>query len=51
MASNRIEVTNESDDDMPYTGPEDGLARIIIGVIFISLVIYIKIERMNRDIK
>lgn len=45
-------VANESDTDMPYTGTEsNALARIIIGVIFIGLVMYIKLERMNRDIK
>lgn len=50
--SNGIQVVNESDDDMPYTGTDsDALARIIIGVIFIALVMYIKIERMNKDIK
>ena len=52
VANNAIQVVNELEDDMPYTGfGDDGLSRIIIGVIFISLVIYIKIERMNRDIK
>ncbi|MBR1540120.1 MAG: hypothetical protein IJ629_02955 [Clostridia bacterium] len=50
--NNAIRVVNESGDDMPYTGTDsNALARIIIGVIFISLVIYIKIERMNKDIK
>ena len=50
--SNGIQVVNESDDDMPYTGTDsDALARIIIGVICISLVMYIKIERMNKEIK
>lgn len=51
---NGIQVINEteSDSDIPYTGTDgDALIRIIIGVIFISLVIYIKIERMNKDIK
>lgn len=50
--SNRIEVVNEVDSDIPYTGSESGaLIRIIIGVIFIALVMYIKIERMNKDIR
>ena len=45
-------VTNESDYDMPYTGLEsDALARIIIGVVFIGLVIYIKIQRMDKEMK
>ena len=47
-----IQVVNESENDMPYTGTDsNALARIIIGVIFIALVMYIKIERMNKDIK
>ena len=51
-SSNEIEVVNEVDSDMPYTGTDgDALIRIIIGVIFIGLVMYIKIERMNKDIK
>lgn len=50
--NNTIEVVNESDSDMPYTGTDsNALAKIIVGVIFIGLVLYIKIERMNRDIK
>lgn len=50
--SNGIQVVNEVDSDMPYTGSDSGaLARIIIGVIFIALVMYIKIERMNKEIK
>jgi hypothetical protein len=39
------------DNDMPYTGSESGaLSRIIIGIVLISLVSYIKIERM-KDVK
>jgi len=35
-------------DDMPYTGSEgSALSKIIIGVIFIALATYIKIEKMN----
>ena len=45
-------VVNEAGNDMPYTGTDSGsLARIIIGVIFIALVIYLKIQRMDRDIR
>ena len=45
-------VANSADSDMPYTGTDSGaLARIIIGVIFIALVIYIKIQRMDREIR
>ena len=51
-SSNEIEVVNEVDSDMPYTGADDdALIRIIVGVIFIGLVMYIKIEKMNKDIK
>lgn len=51
-SSNEIEVVNEVESDMPYTGTDgDALIRIIIGVIFIGLVMYIKIEKMNKDIK
>lgn len=43
---------NRVDGDMPYTGTDSSaLARIIIGVIFIGLVMYIKIERLNKDIR
>ena len=51
---NEIQVINEteSNSDMPYTGSDsNALIRIIIGVICISLVMYIKIERMNKEIK
>lgn len=52
VSTNRIQVANESGSDIPYTGTDsNGLAKIIIGVIFISLVIYIKIERMDKEIK
>lgn len=52
QVQNQIQVVNESGEDMPYTGTDsNALARIIIGVIFIGLVIYIKIERMNKDIR
>ena len=50
--NNQIQVVNESQNDMPYTGSEgDALVRIIIGVICIALVIYIKIERMDKEIR
>ena len=50
--SNGIQVVNESKSDIPYTGTDsNALARIIIGFIVIGLVLYIKIERMNKDIK
>lgn len=45
-------IVNESKNDIPYTGTEnDAIARIIIGLIVICLVIYIKIEQINKDIK
>ena len=51
-ANNRVQVVNESGKDMPYTGTDsNALAKIIIGVICISLVIYLKIERIDKDIK
>ena len=42
--------TNTSnDDDIPYTGVSgDGFIKIILGVIFIALVIYIKIRKMDE---
>lgn len=44
--------TNTSDDDMPYTGSDSGaIAKIILGVVFISLVIYIKFKRIDEDVK
>lgn len=48
---NSIKVANES-GSVPYTGTEsNALARIIIGVIFIGLVLYIKIQRMDKEIR
>ena len=38
-----------NDDDIPYTGVSgDGFIKIILGVIFIALVIYIKIRKMDE---
>lgn len=52
VIQNQIRVANESGNDMPYTGTDsNALARIIIGVICISLVIYIKIQRLDKEIK
>lgn len=49
---NEIVVANEIETDIPYTGTDsNALAKIIIGVIFIALVLYIKIERMNKNIR
>ena len=49
---NQVKVVNESNADIPYTGTDsNALAKIIIGVIFIGLVIYIKIERMDKEIR
>ena len=51
--TNQTVVANtESNNDMPYTGTDSSaLARIIIGFVFIGLSMYIKIERMNKDIR
>jgi hypothetical protein len=39
---------NESEHDIPYTGSDSSsLSKIILGVIFIALATYIKIERMK----
>ncbi|MBR2289968.1 MAG: hypothetical protein IJ867_05085 [Clostridia bacterium] len=49
---NGIRVANEAESDIPYTGTDsNALARIIIGVIFIGLVLYIKIQRMDKEIR
>ena len=48
---NQIRVANESGKDMPYAGTEsEDLAKIIIGVILIGLVLYIKIQRMDKEV-
>ena len=48
---NGIKIANES-GTVPYTGTDsNGLAKIIIGVIFIGLVLYIKIQRMDKEIR
>lgn len=42
--------TNTSEKKLPYTGPEgNAMIEIILGVVLISLFIYIKIEKMNED--
>lgn len=44
--SNTNSVANR---DLPYTGPlEDAMIKIILGVVLVSLFIYIKIEKMNE---
>lgn len=52
VTTNKVQVVNKSNNDMPYTGTDsNSLAKIIIGIICLSLVIYLKIERMDKDIK
>lgn len=47
--SNYVNTTVE--DDMPYTGVDDTIVGMIFVVIAIAIVFYIKIEKLNKDIK
>ena len=40
-----------SEDDIPHTGVEDTILYIIIALIVVSIVFYIKFERVNKEIR
>ena len=46
-----VNTTNETDDDIPYTGVEDTIPFILVGIVALAIVFYIKIEKLNNDIK
>ena len=50
--TNTTNTQNQAGSGIPYTGSDSGaLAKIIIGVVFIGLVIYMKIQRIDKDIR
>lgn len=44
-------VTNNSVSEVPYTGVDDTIVPVIIAIIAVALVFYIKIEKINNDLK
>lgn len=46
-----VNQTNTTDDDIPYTGVEDSLPFLMIGIVLLAIVFYIKIERINKELK
>lgn len=46
-----VNQTNTTGDDIPYTGVEDTLPFIMIGIVILAIVFYIKIERINKELK
>ncbi len=46
-----VNKTNTTDDDIPYTGVEDSLPFLMIGIVLLAIVFYIKIERINKELK
>ena len=46
-----VNQTNTTDDDIPYTGVEDSLPFLMVGIIILAIVFYIKIERINKELK
>lgn len=44
-------TTNAIDDDIPYTGVEDHLVFLIVGIVLLAIIFYIKIERLNKEMK
>lgn len=46
-----VNSTNTVEEDIPYTGVEDGIAFLIICIVILAIVFYIKIERINKEIK
>jgi hypothetical protein len=43
--------TNESSSDIPYTGVEDTIFVLMIGIVAVAIVFYIKFERINKEMK
>ncbi len=42
---------NTSGDDIPYTGVEDTIMYLMIGIMVIAIISYVKFERVNKEIK
>lgn len=46
-----VNVVESSNSDIPYTGVEDTLVYIIVALIVVAGVLYIKFEKINKDIR
>ena len=46
-----INQTNTTGDDIPYTGVEDTIPFLMVGIVILAIVFYIKIERINKELK
>lgn len=46
-----VNQTNTTGDDIPYTGVEDTIPFIMVGIVILAIVFYIKIERINKELK
>ncbi len=42
---------NTSTEDIPYTGVEDTIMFLMLGIIAIAIVFYVKFERINKEMK
>lgn len=49
--SSFVNKTNTTGDDIPYTGVEDTIPFLLVGIIILAIVFYIKIERINKELK
>lgn len=46
-----VNNSNPAGDDIPYTGVEDSLPFLMIGIVILAIVFYIKIEKINKEMK
>lgn len=46
-----VNQTNTTEDDIPYTGVEDTIPFLMVGIVILAIVFYIKIERINKELK
>lgn len=46
-----VNTTNTVDDDIPYTGVEDTIAVLIVGIAILAIIFYIKIEKLNNEMR
>lgn len=49
--SSFVNQTNTTGDDIPYTGVEDTIPFLMVGIVILAIVFYIKIERINKELK
>lgn len=49
--SSYVNNSNTTGEDIPYTGVEDSIIFLIAGIVILAIVFYIKIERINKEMK